>query len=35
MKIVLMALGFLLGFGIAVIWNLRKQNKKYNDKEFH
>ena len=35
MKILLMTLGFFLGFGIAVIWNLRKQHRKYNDKEFH
>lgn len=35
MKLLLLTLGFFAGFAIAVIWNLRKQNKKHNDKEFH
>lgn len=35
MKLLLLTLGFFLGFAIAVIINLLKQKKKYNDKEFH
>lgn len=35
MKIIICILSFTVGFLLAVVINLYKQQKKYKDKEFH